>query len=203
MTEKEILILISGWQQGEPKASRVLMEFAYIKIKEYAEVNYKSFPEDVNTYFHSLSVTDFAHDTYEKLLSAETKLPVETLREFYSYLNSAVRNLFVDHYRKHIKSKSNVIDKTSLTSPSAINQIDPLQEHELTFLALNQEMNDFSKQYPRQAEVLEFRYFAQKSNKEIARLLGVSLRTIENDVRFAKAWLKPKLARTYPLMQAL
>jgi len=42
-------------------------------------------------------------------------------------------------------------------------------------------------------EVQQLRYFAQKSNKEFTRLLGVSLRTVENDLRFAKAYLKAKL----------
>jgi RNA polymerase sigma factor (sigma-70 family) len=59
---------------------------------------------------------------------------------------------------------------------------------------MSSEIEALSKQFPRQAETLELRYFAQRSNKEIARLLDVSVRTIENDLRFAKAWLKKKIA---------
>jgi RNA polymerase sigma factor (TIGR02999 family) len=193
MTEIEVIGLIVGWQKGEPKSSQILMELAYIKIKEYANTHYKNLPDDVNTEFLSLSATDLTHDCYEKLLIAEPTLSVETLREFYSYLNSAIRNLFVDHYRKCVKAKSRSIIKVSPTSPVAMNQkVQPLDAN-LTSMTLHLEMNGFSQQYARQAEALDLRYFAQKSNKEIARLLGVSLRTVENDLRFAKAWLKQRM----------
>ena len=194
MTEREVLNLIAGWQNGEPKTTRILMELAYIKIKEYAKANYKNMPEDVNTAFLALSVTDLAHDCYEKLLVAESILPVNTLREFYSYLNSAVRNLFVDHYRKSVKAKSRTKRKDAIDATVSTHRSIQTFEDELLNMALHHEMDQFAKQYSRQAEVLELRYFSQKSNKEIARLLGVSLRTVENDLRFAKAWLKQKVA---------
>ncbi|MGI2224754.1 sigma-70 family RNA polymerase sigma factor [Shewanella frigidimarina] len=191
MTESEVLSLIKAWQNGEPEPTNVLMELAYIKIKEYANTHYKNLPEDVNTAFLSLSVTDLTHDCYEKLLSAESTLPVDTLREFYSYLNSAVRNLFIDHYRKTVKTQVRSISKVS--SSVAITQKGQPLEEEFNNIILYLEMDGFSKHYARQAEALDLRYFAQKSNKEIARLLGVSLRTVENDLRFAKAWLKQRM----------
>jgi RNA polymerase sigma factor (TIGR02999 family) len=195
MTEREVITLIKAWQDGEPEAAKVLLELAYIKIKEYANAHYKNLPNDVNTAFLSLSVTDLTHDCYEKLLVAESTLPVETLREFYSYLSSAVRNLFIDHYRKSVKTKSRAIIKVLSTSSFVINRKSDTFEDELTSITLHLEMDGFSKQYARQAEALDLRYFAQKSNKEIARLLGVSLRTVENDLRFAKAWLKQRIHR--------
>ncbi|WP_392342958.1 sigma-70 family RNA polymerase sigma factor [uncultured Shewanella sp.] len=174
MTESEVLSLIKAWKNGEPESTKVLMELAYIKIKEYANTHYKNLPEDVNTAFLSLSVTDLTHDCYEKLLSAESTLPVDTLREFYSYLNSAVRNLFIDHYRKTVKTQVRSISKVS--SSVAITQKGQPLEEEFNNIILYLEMDGFSKHYARQAEALDLRYFAQKSNKEIARLLGVSFK---------------------------
>jgi len=194
MTEREVMTLIAGWQNGESKSIRVLMELAYLKIKEYAKINYRNLPDDVNTAFLSLSVTDVAHDTYEKLLASETQLPIDTLRQFYSYLNSAVRNHFIDHYRKQVKTKFRNIDKTSLDSPKAIQQQVCMNEDVFMLWNLNEYIDKFADEFPRQAEALELRYFAHKSNKEIARLLNVSLRTVENDLRFAKCWLKTKLS---------
>jgi len=194
MTEPEVLTLIKGWQDGEEEASRILMELAYIKIKEYAKMNYQKLPNDVNTQFLSYSATDLAHDTYEKLLAAESTLPLETLRHFYSYLNATVRNLFVDTYRKHVKASSRNPDKISLQSEEAAEILEPDNNGDLTLIAVDVLINQLEKTNYRQAEVLQLRYFSQKSNKEIARIIGVSLRTVENDLRFAKAFLRSRLS---------
>jgi len=194
MEEKDVIELINGWQNGEAKATQLLMNFAYLKIKEYAKKNHEKLPEDANTAIISMSATDVAHDAYIKLAKAESAISIETQREFYSYLNSAVRNVFIDHYRKQVKTKSRNLEKTQLSSPKALNAVDESNQHNTAIITMSSEIDELSKLFPRQAETLELRYFAQRSNKEIARLLDVSVRTIENDLRFAKAWLKKKIA---------
>ncbi len=193
MEEKDVIDLINGWQKGETKATQLLMNFAYLKIKEYASVNHEKLPEDANTAIISMSPTDVAHDAYIKLSKAESLISIETQRQFYSYLNSAVRNVFIDHYRKQVKTKSRNPEKTQLSSPSALNKVDESKLQNTAIITMSSEIEELAKLFPRQAETLELRYFAQRSNKEIARLLDVSVRTIENDLRFAKAWLKKKL----------
>jgi RNA polymerase sigma factor (TIGR02999 family) len=194
MEEIDVIELINGWQKGETKATQLLMNFAYLKIKEYAKVNHENLPEDANTAIISMSATDIAHDAYIKLSKAESLISIETQRQFYSYLNSAVRNTFIDHYRKQVKTKSRNPEKTQLSSSKALNTVDESNKQNTAIITMSSEIEELSKQFPRQAETLELRYFAQRSNKEIARLLDVSVRTIENDLRFAKAWLKKKIA---------
>ena len=193
MTEREVLSLIKSWQSGEQQASRVLMELAYIKIKEYATANYQNLPDDVNTQFMSYSATDLAHDTYEKVLAAESSLPLETMRQFYAYLNAAVRNLFVDSYRKHVKARSRNPEKVSIHSSEARAIEQSESDSQYTLLAVENLIAKLEVTHHRQAEVMQLRYFSQKSNKEIARLMDVSLRTVENDLRFTKAYLKSQL----------
>jgi len=194
MEEKDVIELINGWQKGETKATQLLMNFAYLKIKEYAKANHEKLPEDANTAIISMSATDLAHDAYIKLSKAESLIPIDTQRQFYSYLNSAVRSVFIDHYRKQVKTKSRNPEKIQLSSPKALNAVAESNQLNTAIITMSSEIEELSKQFPRQAETLELRYFAQRSNKEIARLLDVSVRTIENDLRFAKAWLKKKLA---------
>ena len=150
----------------------------------------ENMPENANTAIFSQSATDLAHDVYERLSKAESRLPINTLREFYSYLNATVRNTFIDHYRKLVETKSRNPERTSLMSPRSISQQGDCldKSYELSSLSLN--IDALEKQYPRQAEAVELRYYAQRSNKEIARLLSVSTRTVENDLRFAKAWIR-------------
>jgi DNA-directed RNA polymerase specialized sigma24 family protein len=48
---------------------------------------------------------------------------------------------------------------------------------------------------PRQAQVVEMHSFAGLTEQEAAEVLGVSLKTVKNDWRFAKAWLKAQMAQ--------
>lgn len=193
MTEKELIELIKGWQNKESKATKILMEIAYQKIKDLSLKHRKKLPKNANTAILSQSATDLTHDVYIRLVNSESTLPIDTLREFYQYLNAAVRNAFIDSQRKLIETKSRNIDNTRLTSKSALEQKATPIEDTLDIMSLAHQIEELSKEFPRQAESLELRYFAQRSNKEIARLQEVSLRTVENDLRFSKSWLKLRL----------
>jgi DNA-directed RNA polymerase specialized sigma24 family protein len=54
----------------------------------------------------------------------------------------------------------------------------------------------FSKVAPRQAKVVELRYFCGLNVEEINGVLGLSPRTIERDWQFAKSWLTRELKGT-------
>ena len=49
---------------------------------------------------------------------------------------------------------------------------------------------------PRSAQVVEMKFFGGLTGDEIAEQLGVSLRTVNNDWRYAKAWLYRILGAT-------
>lgn len=193
MNEEELISLINKWQNKDPKATQLLMGIAYQKIQELSQLQQSNLPDTANTALISQSATDLAHDVYIKLSNAEPTLSIETLRQFYSYLNAAVRNAFIDNHRKFVETQSRNPDNTRLTSKSALTQKAEPFEINIEISSLAHHIEAFSKEFTRQAESVELRYFAQRSNKEIARLQGVSLRTVENDLRFAKAWLKQKL----------
>ncbi len=193
MTEQELKTLIQGWKTSDPKATQVLMGIAYNKIKELSKKHRSKIPLDSNTAILSQSATDLAHDVYIKLVKAEPTLSIGTLREFYSYLNAAVRNTFIDSYRKQVEACSRNPERTSLTSMNAIAQSSSTVEESSVLTSLAVHIEALSKDYHRQAESLELRYFAARTNKEISRLQDVSIRTVENDLRFAKAWLKQRL----------
>ena len=55
------------------------------------------------------------------------------------------------------------------------------------------------KIHPRQAEVVQHHYFGGLTNEEAAEAMGVSLRTVERDLRFARAWLSKTWSGTMNL----
>jgi hypothetical protein len=52
---------------------------------------------------------------------------------------------------------------------------------------------------PRQAQVVELHSFAGLTEGEAAEVLGVSVKTVKNDWRFAKAWLKNRDGNRFPM----
>ena len=64
-----------------------------------------------------------------------------------------------------------------------------------SILALDEALTAFSQVAPRQAKVVELRYFGGLTEEEIVAALKISPRTVRRDWDLAKAWL---LARVKP-----
>jgi DNA-directed RNA polymerase specialized sigma24 family protein len=63
-------------------------------------------------------------------------------------------------------------------------------------LALDAALDDLARTNPRQALMIESRYFGGLDVRETASLLDVSEATILRDWRAAKAWLATQIVRT-------
>jgi RNA polymerase sigma factor (TIGR02999 family) len=75
------------------------------------------------------------------------------------------------------------IDETAVLSPVPDRSI----------VALDEALTAFSRLAPRQAKVVELRYFGGLTEEEIGAALNISSRTIRRDWDFAKAWLLREL----------
>jgi RNA polymerase sigma factor (TIGR02999 family) len=60
-------------------------------------------------------------------------------------------------------------------------------------LALDEALHDLGRLSPRQARMIEYRYFGGLDVAETAELLGVSVATVARDWRAARAWLAAEL----------
>jgi RNA polymerase sigma factor (sigma-70 family) len=60
-------------------------------------------------------------------------------------------------------------------------------------IALDKALDELERLNPRQAQMVESRFFAGLNVAETAGLLGVSESVIERDWRAAKAWLASKI----------
>lgn len=58
-----------------------------------------------------------------------------------------------------------------------------------TVIELDDALQRLAAGHPRAARAVEHGYFGGLTNEETAEALGVSLSTVERDLRFARAWL--------------
>jgi RNA polymerase sigma-70 factor, ECF subfamily len=69
-------------------------------------------------------------------------------------------------------------------------------ENDESFLALNDALEALFQVAPRQAKVVELRYFGGLSEEETAEVMNTSPRTVSRDWKFARAWLMRQLTST-------
>jgi DNA-directed RNA polymerase specialized sigma24 family protein len=78
------------------------------------------------------------------------------------------------------------LDETAVLSPVPDQSV----------IALDDALTAFSQIAPRQAKVVELRYFGGLTEEEIVAVLKISARTVKRDWDLAKAWLLRELSPT-------
>ena len=61
-------------------------------------------------------------------------------------------------------------------------------------MALDNALDALSEIAPRQAKIVELRYFGGLSEEETAEVLKISARSVRRDWHFARAWLMRELS---------
>ncbi len=101
-----------------------------------------------------------------------------------------MRQILVDHARKRLRLKRGG-DRQRLRFDAG----DVLSRGRSSdVLAVEDALNRLSELDPRQAQIVEMRFFGGMTVEEVAVALGVSKRTVEADWTMAKAWLRRELA---------
>ena len=70
---------------------------------------------------------------------------------------------------------------------------DPTQNTALDLLTLDEALTRLAELDPRQAKLVEYRFFGGMTIEEIAAVLGVSKSTVDKEWRRVRAWLRAEL----------
>lgn len=129
---------------------------------------------------HTLQATALVHELYLRLSSLQT-IDWKARGQFISVAAQTMRRILIDHARKRHAAKRDVTYAffAEATPPS-----DP------DLLDVDRALDRLAADYPRHAQIVELRFFGGLAASEIAQTLSVSLRTVERDWQFARAWLQ-------------
>ena len=140
---------------------------------------------------NTLQATALVHEVYLRLVDV-TNVEWQARAQFFAIAAQMMRRILVDAARARgsrrrdgIPLKVN-LDESVLLSPAAQRSI----------LALDEALTAFSRIAPRQAKVVELRYFGGLTEEEIEVVLTISARTIRRDWDLAKSWLMRELDHT-------
>ena len=133
----------------------------------------------------TLQPTVLVHEAYLKLLGG-IDLGFGGRAHFFGAAARAMRQIVVDHYRaRKAHKRGGNEERVTLDSQVAPAGVASAEE----VLAVDQAFAKLEAAYPRHAEVVLLSYFGGLSHQEIAELRGTSVRTVEREWRFARAWL--------------
>ena len=139
---------------------------------------------------HTLQPTAIVHEAYLRL-SNSNDLEVESKSHFFRIAAKTMRHVLCDYARsKNSQKRGGDWNRVTL---SGIGTSDGSYDYDAT--DISNALDKLEHQSARQAEIVELRFFGGLKVEEIADLLDVSDRTIRNEWRAARAWLRSELER--------
>jgi RNA polymerase sigma factor (TIGR02999 family) len=181
----DVTVLLKAWGDGDHAALDRLAPVIYEELKRIAR-RYMRNERAGNT----LQTTALVNEVYLRLIDVKN-VDWQHRAQFFAISAQMMRRILVDAARARGSGKRGGgaecvnVDDVAVISP----------EPEDSIVALDGALEEFAKIAPRQAKVVELRYFGGLSQAEVAEVMQTSTRTIERDWQFAKAWLMRELKK--------
>jgi len=179
----EITGLLKAWNSGDQAALARLAERVYPELRLMAR-RYMKNERQANT----LQTTALVHEVYLRLVDV-TKVEWHERAQFFAMAAQMMRRILVDAARARGAHKRGGALKVNLDETALLSSAP-----DRSILALDEALTAFSQVAPRQAKVVELRYFGGLTEEEIVAALKISPRTVRRDWDLAKAWLLRELS---------
>jgi len=176
---QEVTLLLSALTRGDDGAASKLIPVVYAELRRLAGSYMRRERVD-----HTLQATALVHEAYLKLIE-QRSANWQNRAHFFGVAAQLMRRILIDHARGHSRQKRGGEQKKVSLDEAFI--FSEKQADEL--LAVDDSLNRLAEIDPRQARVVELRFFGGLSVEEAAEVLGVSPKTIKRDWSVAKAWL--------------
>ena len=175
---------MQAWGGGDEAALGRLADQVYPELRRMARRYMKD-----EAQAHSLQATALVHEVFLRLVDV-TKVDWQQRAQFFAMAAQMMRRILVDAARARAAHKRGAgavrlnFDETAVVSP----------EPDRSLVALDDALDAFAHIAPRQAKVVELRYFGGLNEEEIVEVLKISIRTVRRDWEFARVWLARELA---------
>ncbi|MBI5764497.1 MAG: sigma-70 family RNA polymerase sigma factor [Planctomycetes bacterium] len=178
--------LLAASVNGDSEARKRLWQLVYDELHSMARAQMAC-----ERAGRTLQPTALLHEAYLKLMAGGDG-HFENRRHFFAAAANAMQQIRVDDARRRRRIK-----RGGGTEPDRLNadSMEPAQFEQdgAEVLALDESLARLQDEHPDLAEVVRLRYFAGLSAEETADVIGVSVRTVANRWRMARAWLYDRL----------
>jgi RNA polymerase sigma factor (TIGR02999 family) len=175
----------SGLHPEDKGARDELFSLVYEELRRLASYVRKN---EANATINS---TALVHEAWMKL-QGSPQLAATSPTHFKGIATRAMRQILVDEARRRGARKRGGAGEVSFVPLS--DSVDGMADWPEELLALDMALEELASFSPRQAQVVESRFFGGMDVSEIAALLGVSESSVERDWRAARAWLAGRIS---------
>ena len=173
---QKVATMLKESSLGSDSAKAKLDSALYVELRRLAEATMRSERRE-----HTLQPTALVHEAFMRLLK-DQDVNADHRSHFLAASAVVMRRILVDHARGRLAQKRGGGQRRVTLS------FDPAQPG-LDVLDVHESLNALAKQNQRAADVVEKKFFGGMNYAEIGQQLGVSSRTVQDDWKFAKAWL--------------
>ncbi len=177
--------LLRAWRQGDAAALDQLVPVVYQKLRRLARHHMAGQRPG-----HTLQATALVNEAYMRLIDCE-QVNWKDRAHFFAISARMMRRVLVEFARaRQYQKRGAGARKTSLDEGVIAS---PQRGQDL--VALDDALQALAAEYPRQAQVVELRFFGGLSVEETAEVLHVSAITVMRDWQLAKVWLARELKK--------
>lgn len=183
MESSDITLLLEQVSHGDRASEAKLLELVHAELRHLAAQCMRRERPD-----HTLQPSALVNEAYLKMLGTGHH-SWENRAHFYSAAARTMRSILIDYARTHgAEKRGGIRRKTELLEGMAY-----VEAEAENFLVLDQALSRLAELDPRQAKMVELRFFGGLSVPETASALGISEKTVKRDWAVARAWLEAEL----------
>lgn len=171
----EVTQLLKAMHAGDPSAAERLLPLVYAELHRLARSYMRRERPD-----HTLQPTALINEAYLRLVGED--IDWTSRAHFIGFAAHVMRQVLVDYARAHAaQRRAGNLHRVDMQDDLAIS---PERLDEVTWV--DEALSKLAANYPRQAIVVELRYFGGLSIEETARVLQVSARSVKRDWSLAR-----------------
>jgi RNA polymerase sigma-70 factor, ECF subfamily len=200
--DRPVTQLLGEWRKGNQAALGELTALLYQELRVLAQRHLMR--ERPN---HTIQRTALVNEAFVRLVNQQS-VDWNNRAHFFALASSLMRRVLVDHARARLASKrgggAQVLSLDEICAPrdedehhvpavSEPEHLDSETDDDIT--SIDAALQKLAALDPRQAQIVEMRYFGGLTIEETAQAAGISEATVKREWTLARAWLRRELAR--------
>jgi RNA polymerase sigma-70 factor (ECF subfamily) len=176
-----LTLLLRRFGKGDPLAGTEVMRVIEAELRRIASAHLRKERKG-----HTLQTTALVNEACLRLLGAEGG-QWQDRGHFYAVASRIMRQILVDYARSH-EAQKRAGRRVDLDTAAVWTE--PIQPR---ILDVDRALGELEELAPRQAKLVELRFFAGLTLEESASVLEMAPRTADKDWALARAWLRLRL----------
>jgi RNA polymerase sigma factor (TIGR02999 family) len=187
----DITGLLAQWRKGDSAVEAQIVDAVYNDLhriaRRYARMERAG---------HPLQATALVNEAYLRLVARRTSW--KNRAHFFGVAAVQMRRILIDYARHNRAAKRgdgvpHVTLDVNAVEPSPRAGLSP--SHLDNVIAVDEALTKLAAVDARQSRIVELRFFAGMTSKEIAEVLGIGERTVDREWAIAQAWLYVRLRK--------